>query len=604
MANPLDPVSLNEMGTFAPRSSGVPGMATLLRRSRKRPKAGVSTLQVQPEGAGPCLDCQTPSQEPPDYVWPTVGAPRVPWEQVRAMPEGAELIEGGRVWARLPGGQPVKIFDGWERGGPLRYGLDAADDGLEEEEEDLLPVQLSVNFPNYYAAENEGEVRFGTADIITADLRKRRVKLVRHPGQAQLFMDNLLDGLGRGEPIPVYLVHDDEALESLIRESRVMENLLDLLARLYANDMKVMLTLLTFGGGGAPYVDEFDSTRDSPALLWSPDHQGQTLVDPWFPAEDPKPFNRATADTDPTPAGWDLSTFDPDNPYKRLLYRRVCAVVARILEEKASADGYGWIKDVIAGVEIGNELDVRHKLVTSTGQEINPEPWGVFYAECAVAIRQENDWLPIWLPGLTSYAMEGEPGDRLSSSWWGKVDWVRDLLSEIGVRLGQINSTLGLDLAMDHIVAGMDVHWYHTDDDTARRALLLPLELEELRTALVAALGAELGGRIELTVTECGINTMCGEDPWLVAWPWLDPSCDPAVVKPAAHRRPPFFVSSERWGEVHVTHLGYYPNILTWQAANLVIQVFCALAGGARTVGPHGHIELEPGEASHFAGWA
>jgi hypothetical protein len=268
-------------------------------------------------------------------------------------------------------------------------------------------------------------------------------------------------------------------------------------------------------------------------------------------------------------------------------------------------------------------------------EQVLPQHWGVLYADCAAELRMQCDWVPLWLPGLATYLEDGVEGSRDAWTFWGKVSFAAGLIPIIADRLSEIGSPVQL---VD-IFEGIDVHWYHTSEQDRRRAILLPLELFELQRALDRALDVVDAGQhsFELTVIESGMNVICRNDD--------DPSqCEILTVASvsSAHYRPPLYTSGDGHvleeklvvdtsgfrevtdpvtGATYHLPLGGSPfssrwvltpaevarlvqsraGALDWQAANLLLQCFMALAGGSLRFGPHGHVSTPIG--SPFAGY-
>lgn len=588
---------VQDAGKVRVASGAVAGGSSLRRRARARS-----------EGAGPAATstnspcCGTSDGSPlhsPSQILAWTRRPLAE-DRVQAMPVGSELLARGRRYLRLPGGRAVKVQDFVSP--PT------------SSQKDRGSVSIALNFPNLFAFEtftdsDPIELRYGPSRAIITDLSRRGVSLVRHPGKAQLFLDALL-GAGRDTDIGLDMMTDSAAIASAVARSPEMRNFLALSKMLHRNGMQTVVTLQTLGGGSTasgatwtPTGPDHDGRTlyDSPAVRWSTDFVGHEQFDPWTGQN--LPFTRRDDGANNT---WDTQTLDPGNAYKRLFYRKVCRAVARHLDELAATPAYAHLKEVIRGVEIGNEVEVRHVYRTSETDiesKIMAQDWGRFYAECAVAIREVNDWLPIWLPGLASYTTDGEPETEVADAFWGKVTFIRDLIERAGEHLSTIGRT---DYSLVDLVAGVDVHWYHTDDTASRRAVLLPLELDAIWTAIEESFekAGSPGHRIELTMVECGINTLCEADPKKRGKePTPDMQCIFHAPNPAPHRRPLLasVLDSPVLGRVAIRSTRE-AQPLDWQAATVVIQLTMALAGGARTVGPHGHIELPPSINNPFAG--
>jgi len=438
--------------------------------------------------------------------------------------------------------------------------------------------------------------------------------------------------VNRTVPVPADEIVDADSVRALVRASARLTNLLELAGYLKAREMKVFVTALTLGGGSsvAPRVREgYDlegergTLSDSPLVEWDGAWIGKSLVDDLTLV----PNDFRTGDNE-----WDLQTFDPGNPCKRLVYRWVCRAIGEWLVENQDV-----LQPVLAGIEIGNEVDVRHLFQgrSDASPRCVPEHWGRLYAECAMEIRAAGcNWVPLWLPGLATYIDDGsDASDRGAMTFSGKVNFVRDMLRFIQVGLSTFESTLEI---VD-IVEGVDVHWYHTTSADARRAFLIPLELAAIRGAFADVLGRADG--IELTLIESGINTICGEE---------ETDCtynDAEDLAHLAHLRPPVYTTEVCYSSSPVTGLEiewkYLTDPLTgeskpfllgtptthttyvlepatysalerasaaaldWQANNLVTQFFLALAGGVRRFGPHGMVAAEPAPdgSSPFAGY-
>lgn len=579
----------------------------MLRRLRMNPLRQLMARvdEAERHACGQATCCPQ-GEEPADEASALLRPPPVRQDRVDAMAEGSEMSDRGRRWVRLPGGKPVLVADMWTGFSmePEWTGREIDPDTLPGSDGgDQAPVQFAINSAHLFHKEDEGEDRYGSASRIVEDCHGLGVGVLRQPGKAQLFLDFLL-GAGREDGIPVrFASYDAVAGEIIADESQTLRRLKELAILLRDRGMTVYVTILTLGGGSAAADavvgdDVIDGVAgkigSSPRLFWHRDWRGKGLKDDLADdAAAPLEFNRLDEE-------WDLVTMDPGNPCKRLVYRWVCRAVAEWMERNRDE-----LEGVIAGVEIGNELDVRHIFTSGSSGDLKertvPEHWGPLYAECAVEMRSACDWVPLWLPGIASYNDDGDVASRRPGDFWGKVNFVGELLGAIQKRLDEI----GGDWLLADLVAGVDLHWYHSDAGASRRAVLLPLELQAVRKKIEASLRGtpSEGHQVELTLIEAGSSMVCDDLDAIRDRISGAGQCEgEGFSSSRAHLRPPQYTSARRGStwvstELHAVQLLEQVGPLDWQAWTMARQLLMALAGGVRVVGTHGHISTPPQSA-------
>lgn len=525
--------------------------------------------------------------------------------------------------------------DGWERRettwqqalGPLPEGFEVR---LEAESAANAtaplfvesPPKLSVNTVNFFEYEltttdTVPTRRYGPLAELVADLGALGVQIVRHPGRVQLMLDEVL--IDHMVPVSAtvsavpFSLADATALDEAVQASPVLARILDLVTELRAQnvELQLIITMITLGGGGgtaAVPVLSIDDDGDGIETTythaipcsWTDEWRNQVVYDDL--ADMDQPFNRATAAGDPSLAEWDARTLDPRNPAKRAFYRNFARAIGRWLQAH-EAD----LADVLAGIEICNEAEIRQVIRQADGVLApDGEAWGWLYYSCASALREECDWVPMWLPSIASYAPDATEG---ALSWDGKVNYLRRMLQAIeGLRI--------TDVVLDafgvvrprferwELVDGLDYHWYHRAQsakvepkDPGDRQLLLwlPLELAELRRAL----DVELFEDVQLSVTESAVNVLCHDDAADRTWGAGYPAgCEAGAViteHPPPDYRPPLV---ECPAGVPLT-LGREAPSNAFQAAMVWMRILAALVGGARIAGWHTHVARLP--TSSFA---
>ena len=312
-----------------------------------------------------------------------------------------------------------------------------------------------------------------------------------------------------------------------------------------------------------------------------------------------------------------MYTLDPSDAYKRVFFRELAAAVARALSDlndRLLDEGvfgptpFEDLSDYIEGVELGNEMEAFHAVQGKTDAfadaEVDAESWGDFYYYCATAIREECDWLPVWISGITSYTESiGGP-----ATWQQKRGFLSGALDRIRL---QEATELGIPLDPDGIPAtsvdlsdlvdGVDYHFYHMGEDIddiagggreeALPLVLLYLETRELRQTLDDYVPSAM-----LTVVETSVNvaTHSCEESDLSSGTCEEGSAGPNLS--VAFR--PDRITCTCTDETCTAESASNP-VDDFQAASVWMRPTAALAGGAAVAGWHGHIS---NGGSSFAG--
>ncbi|RME23310.1 MAG: hypothetical protein D6798_13785 [Deltaproteobacteria bacterium] len=467
--------------------------------------------------------------------------------------------------------------------------------------------RFAVNTPKFYQAD-----KYGPADVIASDLHSLGAGYARHPGLVQLFFPELIgtcvgtasDGTRVDVPCVQVADIDQATLNDRALASPAM-GYLKVLAdtlRSTGSDLRLIFILFHLGAGASTDWDsaEFDAIGAAPThapyadplgLRWATDHFGNTIVDGLTGAT--LAFGVAGTAVN----AWDRYTVDPANPYKREVYRRMGLAVG--LAISALADEHG-LRDIIAGVEIFNEIEVFHAIEGDDGK-LHPDgaSWGDLYYYVAAGLLEGCDWLPLWIPGIASY---NDTARKVTRTWDGKQEFLDGILRQ----LDRVRTELllgGRTLEMDELVAGVDYHYYHRKAGETQSLLYLPVELAALRQVLTRR-GLQ---DAKLTVVESGVNVVCdGSSP--APTTAYDSGCESATDAWAEYPdfeapgtattddRPPWYVCGT--GGVTLEGMSVAPAN-DFQAASLWKRFVAAMIGGADIIGWHTHLS---NNASSFAG--
>lgn len=213
---------------------------------------------------------------------------------------------------------------------------------------------------------------FGTAAQIAQDLRALGCAVAWHPGKLQLKLGTLFPG--GSDPIP--WVDDPTRIRSLVYSSTVLANLSAFVQALHRDgvELQLIITWLTLGGGedSSPHDDPAGVNARGLPAFWATEHSvpdEATLV-----ADDGKTYGFLQGEGDDA---WHTTTMDPSNGYKLQYFRWM-------------AQGLGqWLADTrLTG--------------GGTDEEGDATSWGDFYYWCATGIWEHADWVPLWLPAMTS----------------------------------------------------------------------------------------------------------------------------------------------------------------------------------------------------------
>ena len=445
------------------------------------------------------------------------------------------------------------------------------------------PPRLAINLVSFFL-----QPVFSTVTAMVNDTTALDAAVVRQPGLVNLFLSHIYDISGEGASLRIPRITRSEfdvpLLLSRITSSSSWAYLRRVVRQLalHGGRQKVLITFIDFGGGkasawrpGAVYTPDdggetFALSNDAPSYLgqedpifvpWGADLAGQEVRD--ILTGETLPFYVGDEDDEE----WRYYTLDPHNGVKRryfaLLSRalgRALVAMADTLEEEDGID----LSSLIEGIEIGNELEVRHTLEG----DVDPEGWATFYYHCATALRAECDWVPLYLPAISSYAPQTEA--KLCMTWDAKRRFLREMLTTLE-SLCIVGRARGLDYALTDLVDGIDYHFYHhaasTDAqaDTALPLHFLASEVAVLKTDLAKHLPSAL-----LSVCESGVNVLCSDD-----------EEDAGSVCEA--RAAPGAANLVSWRPAGVT------DPLAFQASSVIMRLSIALASGAGMAGWHSH---------------
>jgi len=463
--------------------------------------------------------------------------------------------------------------------------------------------RFAVNTPKFYQAD-----KYGPADVIAGDLHALGAGIARHPGLVQLFFPELIgtcvgtESGGARVDVPCVLLDDidQDVLDDRARTSSAIGNLVALADTLRSTgtDLRVIFTLFHLGAGASTEWNsaEFDAIKKAPdnppyfdplGLRWENAHFSNTIVDGLTGAT--LDFGVAATDVN----AWDRYTVDPANPYKREVYRRMGLAVGRAISEYADEHG---LRDIIAGVEIFNEIELFHAIQGDDGK-LHPDgaSWGDLYYYVAAGLLEGCDWLPLWIPGIASY---NDTADKVTRTWDGKEEFLDEILAQ----LDKVRAELplgGRTLEMDELVAGVDYHYYHRKAGETQSLLYLPVELAALRQVLTTH-GVQ---DAKLTVIESSVNVVCdassptpttaydaGCESDDDAWAAYDDFTDPSGA--TADDRPP----RSTCGTGGITLPGFLVAPANdFQAASLWKRFVAAMLGGADVIGWHTHLSTNAG---------
>lgn len=298
------------------------------------------------------------------------------------------------------------------------------------------------------------------------------------------------------------------------------------------NGLKLVLTFMHYGAGGAEYQaspaltrDLFPTTIDrwgdqdddgsqdalmaGPhlALRWIDGHVGQRVALDADAVDDFAYFvSEDNGTKSPTGGPWAFhyESLDPGMTYKGQFMSDLAGAVVRMLAGAVEGANYA-LSDVVWGIEIFNEVDFRSMYYTDAG---GPDPewtgrtWGGMVYRVARALRaalDEQGWgdVKILLPGLSSYS-DGEDGQ----TWEDKRAFVRGLGAGFAFTAQEEfeESAKAAVAQFGQFIDAWDVHWYHRSESQRRTVLYLQHELDELRESLVEGI-VGVTGSDEDTVT-------------------------------------------------------------------------------------------------------
>lgn len=264
-------------------------------------------------------------------------------------------------------------------------------------------------------------------------------------------------------------------LAALINSPTNVARVSELFGELIANEIKVRFTFLTLGGGGSNtiYSDPIGQFEDGSVSdqRWSSAHLDKSA--------DGYEFNYLDGYLDPGDSAdnWYLDSLDLRSGYKRYYLSLIAAEVATLLNSAISTFPGRVLGDVIDGIEIFNEVELRNHILVggSVSWPYTALYWAWAYKSCAEAFYANlSSTVPILLPGLSSYN-DAAPGKR----WSDKIEYLDKFLTFLE------GYASALDLPIQTIASGIDYHWYHRATDEHRHIGYLLAEVDELKTLLV-----------------------------------------------------------------------------------------------------------------------
>ncbi|MCK6502966.1 hypothetical protein L6R53_06140 [Myxococcota bacterium] len=532
------------------------------------------------------------------------------------------------VPADRPGGRTALVLPG---DGLPDDGLDIVFPDIELP--DLEPLTTGKETPPFRFAVHtvsfiEDPERYGSLGAIVSDMVELGADVVRHPGAVQMFVERLLghdaplgyEGNERPymRPVQTDWMRREDLLPVVLRSScfRALESVVRAMVA-DGTKQRLMITLFDLGGGsqgpwaatdGVFFEDNRGIEPRSDLFLkpigvaWDPAHFGRTVYDPIQGID--VPFAGGVSDVDPGAERgqvqkWALYTLDPSDAYKRVFFRELAAAVARALadlNDRLLAEGlfgptpFEDLSDYIEGVELGNEMEAFHarqgKTDAFADAQVDAVSWGDFYYHCATAIREECDWLPVWISGITAY-VESMGGP---ATWQQKRDFLGLLLARVDEHL--------VDEEIEDLVDGVDYHFYHMGEDLAdgSREQALPLVLLYLETRELRQILDDYVPSATLSVVETSVNVAtrsCDESKS------SGDGCEEGSDSPylSVAFRPERITCTCTDEDCTAVAAANRPD--DFQAGSVWMRAAAALAGGAALAGWHDHMSSPGGS---FAG--
>ncbi len=453
------------------------------------------------------------------------------------------------------------------------------------------PPRLAINLVSFHLQDAFDNTSAMVGDTVALD-----AAIVRQPGLVNLFLPHIYDISGPGAALSLPWIGASEFDVGVLQDRiascsswRYLREVLDALPD--GGQQKVLITFIDLGGGSAPpWGQEYDpgdgTGRRLPLAPTNGDQQDPIFV-PWHVELDgttfPDDLSGSDASFDVGGADWRRFTLDPRNPVKRMYFRLLSQALGRALEALAheyDRDKGVDISTLIEGIEIGNELEVRHTLAG----DVDPEGWAQFYYACSTALRAECDWVPLFLPALASYAPGGAAKGLKAGAgtvpgcmtWEGKRYFLEQVLEYLAEYCSG-TTALGTEFALEELVDGVDYHFYHnaaatsddeTPGDTAISLHYLASEVVELKDLLAGTLP-----RAVLSVCESGVNVLCSRAQVQDGF-----ACETVPGEGTAHLI--------AWRPEGVT------DPLQFQASSVIMRLSIALAAGAPVAGWHSHFAM------------
>jgi len=197
---------------------------------------------------------------------------------------------------------------------------------------------------------------------------------------------------------------------------------------------------------------------------------------------------------------WYLSSLDLDSRYKLAYIETIGEYVGAALRQVESSlrgdrelqeAGFQRLSDVVAGIEVFNEVDVRNSYRANPGPALHrrvnipltANKWAEACHRASVGLLRGlgEARVPLWLPGVSSYHDNAEDG--IMWTFNDKMSFLSILLRRLRARhinrpqLRQLGATLA-------VWGNVDYHWYHRAVNEAAPAALIVREAVYIRSLL------------------------------------------------------------------------------------------------------------------------
>lgn len=530
---------------------------TLAGRSPRATESAVAGSRVRlGRSADPFLDDDAPGPLVPGHreapaasgaprpQGRTAGANQDPTVRVRGVVIAGEIEPEPEVPARVlrePGAVAPLGGPGPVRSAPARMVRRAGPPAPAK----ALPI-VGLNAPRYgYYEESlltadpaEYATKFGDKEAVLADLVNLGVRYLRQPTNVDLTWPRVTDDRGNAHPAEIPAVTDfARAVElSELLHAASYDGLKELFERARDNGLQVVLTFLkvhpvpvmhyeyAFDPGTGREVataveasDPLEQLIQPHGIWWSADHSGQRVRwwDGSYPRFESVEELQATP-TELTDDDWVYYSLDTRSHYKLFYVYLIARAMGRLLVEIDQAVGGDGIFPLIAGIELGNELNGLNMVddahaVGASARDYGRMAWlwALFVREATrgfqEALTEAGRSVPLWLPSLLSYASEQLAPRPDDVATLGAVyAFEEGLVSGLEAAFGRDPTFRSGALPGLSWFAGQDYHWYHYLDDTAPGPIArLGVELDRLRGILARSSG--LAG-VTMAVTESGAS--------------------------------------------------------------------------------------------------